>query len=145
MTKPIGGQELAQQIREHFPEAVLATDETSVIVSNQALFEVMRFLKETLDFDYLVAITAVDYSDYFEVIYQSVSIEHNYSSIIKTRCYERESPTLPSVTSLWQGADFQEREIYDLIGIYFSGHPNMKRIFLWEGFQGHPLRRDYQL
>ena len=85
MTKSLSGQELAQQIRENFPKAVLAADETSVIVSNQALFEVMRFLKETLDFDYLVAITAVDYSDYFEVIYQSVSIEHNQSSIINDR------------------------------------------------------------
>jgi len=63
--------------------------------------------------------------------------------VVKTRCYDRENPTVSSVVGLWQGADFQEREIYDLLGIKFDGHPNMKRIFLWEGFQGHPLRKDY--
>jgi len=52
---------------------------------------------------------------------------------------------VPSVVSLWRGADFQEREIYDLMGITFEGHPNMKRLFLWDGFQGHPLRKDYIL
>jgi NADH-quinone oxidoreductase subunit C len=71
------------------------------------------------------------------------SLEHNHSLVIKTRCYDRKNPVLPSVVSLWQGADFQEREIYDLMGIRFEGHPNMKRIFLWEGFAGHPLRKDY--
>jgi NADH:ubiquinone oxidoreductase subunit C len=63
--------------------------------------------------------------------------------VLKTRCNDREQPVVPSVISVWQGADFQEREIYDLLGIRFAGHPNMKRIFLWEGFKGHPLRRDY--
>jgi len=71
------------------------------------------------------------------------SLEFNRSVIIKTRCYSRENPTLPSVIGLWQGADLQEREIFDLMGIRFEGHPNMKRIFLWEGFDGHPLRKDW--
>jgi NADH-quinone oxidoreductase subunit C len=63
--------------------------------------------------------------------------------IIRTRCFSRVNPTLPSVIGLWQGADLQEREIYDLMGITFEGHPNMKRIFLWEGFPGYPLRKDF--
>ena len=96
-----------------------------------------------LDFDYLTAITAVDYLDYLEVIYQLTSIKHNHSLVLKTRCYGQDNPTLPSVVSLWRGADFQEREIYDLMGIRFEGHPNLKRIALWEGFEGHPLRKDY--
>jgi len=106
---------------------------------------VVAFLKDTqgLDLDYLNYITAIDYYDHFEVVYQLVSLEHNHSLVLKTRCYRRDNPTLPSVVSLWQGADFQEREIYDLMGIRFEGHPNMKRIVLWEGFQGHPLRKDY--
>ena len=71
------------------------------------------------------------------------SLEHNHSLVLKARCHDREDPALPSVVGLWQGADFQEREIYDLMGIRFEGRQNLKRIFLWEGFQGHPLRKDY--
>lgn len=145
MTKPLSGRELAQQIAEHVPDAIVEADEAAVIVQSQSLFEVMRFVKETaeLDFDYLVSITAVDYWDYLEVVYHLVSIAHNHSLVLKTRCYDRDNPEVPSVVELWQGADFQEREVYDLLGIRFDGHPSLRRIFLWEGFQGHPLRRDY--
>jgi NADH-quinone oxidoreductase subunit C len=145
MTKQLSGRELAQRIAEHVPDAIIEAEEAAVMVQSQALFEVMRFLKETaeLDFDYLVSITAVDYSDYLEVVYHLVSIGHNHGLVIKTRCYDRDNPVVPSVFRLWQGADFQEREVYDLMGIRFDGHPNLKRIFLWEGFQGYPLRRDY--
>jgi len=145
MTKPLSGRELAQQIAEHVPDAIVEADEAAVIVQSQSLFQVMRFLKETaeLDFDYLVSITAVDYWDYLEVVYHLVSIGHNHSLVIKTRCDDRDNPEVPSVVGLWQGADFQEREVYDLMGIRFDGHPSLRRIFLWEGFQGYPLRRDY--
>ena len=68
---------------------------------------------------------------------------HNHSLTIKTRVYGRENPSLPSVVSLWRSADHQEREIYDLMGITFEGHPNMKRIVLWPEFKGHPQRKDY--
>ncbi len=145
MTKSLSGSELAQQIGENIPEAVVEADETTVVVQSQVLFAVMRFLKETPEFgfNYLVSVTAVDYLDYFEVVYHLVSIGHNHSLVLKTRCRDRDNPAVPSVVSLWQGADFQEREVYDLMGIRFNGHPNLRRIFLWEGFQGHPLRRDY--
>jgi NADH/F420H2 dehydrogenase subunit C len=145
MTKQLSGRELAPRIAEHVPDAIIEADEATVIVQSQTLFEVMRFLKETaeLDFDYLVSITAVDYLDYLEVVYHLVSMGHNHSLVVKSRCYDRDNPIVPSVFRLWQGADFQEREAYDLMGIRFVGHPNLKRIFLWEGFQGHPLRRDY--
>ena len=77
------------------------------------------------------------------MVYHLTSIEHNHSLVLKTRCYSRDNPTLPSVVGLWRGADFQEREIYDLLGISFEGHPNLRRIALWEGFDGHPLRKDF--
>ncbi|HJX69742.1 MAG TPA: NADH-quinone oxidoreductase subunit C [Dehalococcoidia bacterium] len=145
MTKPLLGREIAKQISEHFPQAIVESDEVRVIVIPESLFRVAQFLKTTpgLEFDYLTSITAVDCLDYFEVVYHLTSIEHNHSLVLKTRCYSRESPGVPSVTSLWRGADFQEREVFDLMGITFSGHPNLKRLFLWEGFQGYPLRRDY--
>jgi len=145
MTISLLGLEVAKQITERFPDAVFEVSDTSVVVKSDSLFDVAQFLKTTpgLDFDYLTAITAVDYYDYFEVVYQLTSMKHNHSLVVKTRCYGRENPALPSVVSLWRGADFQEREIYDLMGISFDGHPNLKHIFLWKGFKGHPLRKDY--
>ncbi len=146
MTVALSGKEIASQLAEKFPESIIESGRDYLVVTNEALPAVAAFLKDTpgLDFDYLTYITAVDYYDHFEVVYMLSSIEHNHSLVMKTRCADRENPALPSVISLWQGADFQEREIYDLMGIRFEGHPNMKRIFLWEGFAGHPLRKDFR-
>ncbi len=145
MTKPLIGKEVAEKVGEQLPGAVVEHNETVVLVKSESIFEVCRFLNQTagLDFDYLVNLSGVDYLDYLEVVYHLVSMKHNHSLVLKIRCYDREQPAVPSVTPIWKGADFQEREVYDLLGIRFEGHPNMKRILLWEGFQGHPLRRDY--
>jgi len=145
MTLALSGNEVASQIEEQFPGSVAESTADSLLVKGESLLEIAAYLKTTpgLDFDYLTSITAVDYYDYFEVIYQLTSIEHNHSLVVKARCYGRENPTLPSVVSLWRAADFQEREIYDLMGISFEGHPNLKRIALWDGFEGHPLRKDF--
>jgi len=145
MTVALSGKEIASQIEEKFPGSVEESSQDSLVVKSESLLAVAAFLKDTanLKFDYFNYVTAVDYFSYFEVVYQLTSLEHNHTVIIKTRCYDRENPVVPSVIGLWQGADFQEREIYDLMGIKFEGHPNMKRIFLWDGFQGHPLRKDY--
>jgi len=144
MTQALSGEELVQRIEDVLPQAVPEFTTDGVLVRKEALPEVMRFLKETpgLDFDYLVSITGVDYRDYLEVVYHLVSLQHNHSLVVKTRC-DRESPVIPSVVSLWRGADFQEREIYDLLGIKFEGHPDLRRLLLWEGFPGHPLRKDW--
>jgi len=145
MTVALSGKEIASQIEGKFPESIVESSQDYLVVESDALLAVAAFLKDTpgLDFNYLNYVTAIDYYDHFEVIYMLSSLEHNHSLVMKTRCYDRQHPVLPSVVSLWQGADFQEREIYDLMGISFEGHPNMKRIFLWEGFQGHPLRKDF--
>jgi len=145
MTKAMPGAEVARLIEAQLPGSVVEHDDAAVAVSNEAVLRVCSFLNHTpgLDFDYLVNLTGVDYLDYLEVVYHLASLRHNHSIVLKTKCYDREQPAVPSVTSIWQGADFQEREAYDLLGIKFEGHPNLKRIFLWEGFQGHPLRRDY--
>ena len=145
MTISLSGSEVAKQITEHFPEAVAEASGEAILVKAESIFEVAEYLKSSpeLDFNYLNYITAVDYYDYFEVVYQLTSMKHNHSLVLKTRCYERDNPVIPSVVRLWRGADFQEREIYDLMGISFEGHPNLKRILLWSGFEGHPLRKDY--
>ena len=145
MTVALSGEEVAAKLEQQFPGSIIESTENGLLAKSESLFESASLLKTApdLDFDYLSSITAVDYYDYFELVYQLTSIMHNHSLILKTRCYGRENPTVPSVVSLYQGADFQEREIYDLMGISFEGHPNLKRIVLWEGFEGHPLRKDY--
>ena len=145
MTVSLSPSEVASRIGEQLPEAVVEAQETAIILKSDALLDVARFLRTTpgLDFDFLASVTAIDYLEYFEIVYHLTSIGHNHSIVLKTRCYDRDKPTVPSVTGLWHGADYQEREIYDLMGISFSEHPNLKRIVLWDGFQGHPLRKDY--
>ena len=145
MTVALAGKEIASQLEDKFPGSIIESDHNSVVIKSDSLLAIAAFLRDTeeLNFNYLTHITAIDYYDHFEVVYQMTSLEHNHRLVLKARCYDRENPSLPSIVSLWQGADFQEREIYDLMGIKFEGHPNMKRIVLWEGFQGHPLRKDY--
>jgi NADH-quinone oxidoreductase subunit C len=145
VTAALSSKEIAAQLGGKFPGAVEEASPNSVLVKSDSLVKVAAYLKDTdgLKFEYLNYITAVDYYSYFEVVYQLTSLEHNRSVIFKARCYGRDNPALPSVTPLWQGADFQEREIYDLLGIKFEGHPDLKRIFLWEGFPGYPLRKDF--
>jgi NADH-quinone oxidoreductase subunit C len=145
VTVALNGEQIARKINKAARGAVAASDKTAVIVNAESLFKVAEFLKSTpeLDFNYLADLVAVDYMDYFEVVYRLVSLTHNHSLVLKTRCYDRENPLVPSVISLWRAAYFPEREAYDLMGIIFEGHPNLKRLLLWEGFEGHPLRRDY--
>ena len=85
----------------------------------------------------------MDYIEHIEVVYHLTSLKLLHTAVVKTKLYGREDLSLPSVYQVWRGADFQEREIWDLMGVDFQGHPNMKRIMLWEGFEGHPLRKDY--
>ncbi|MBM04737.1 MAG: NADH-quinone oxidoreductase subunit C [Chloroflexi bacterium] len=116
-----------------------------IYISPQSVNNVIKFLKEDVDLNlnYLTSITAVDYIEFIEIIYHLFSINKNHRIILKTKCYEIDNPVIPSISDLWKGAELQEREIWDLMGVEFSGHPNMKRVLLWEGFEGHPLRRNY--
>ncbi len=145
MTQSLISTEVAETIGERLPGAVVGHHGSAILINSESVLEVCRFLNQApgLEFDYLVNLTGVDYLDYFEIVYHLLSMKHNHSLVFKARCYDREHPSLPSVTCIWRGADLQEREIYDLLGIRFEGHPNLKRIFLWEGFEGHPLRRDF--
>ncbi|MEE9286225.1 MAG: NADH-quinone oxidoreductase subunit C [Dehalococcoidia bacterium] len=147
MTRHYPGAELAEAIRARFPDAVADATQREVYLAGARVAEVCRYLHDddALDFKALVALQAVDYVDYFEVVYRLVSYRHNHLAVLKARAYGREEPSLPSVTSVWKGAELQEREVYDLMGIRFDGHPNLKRILLWEGFDGHPLRKDFLL
>ncbi len=145
MIVALSAKEVAAKLGKQFPASVIESDKDNLLVKADSLFKIISFLKTApeFEFDFLNTITATDYFDYFEVVYLLTSMKHLHSLVIKTRIYNRENPSVPSIVSLYEGANFQEREIYDLLGIKVEGHPNMKRIFLWEGFKGHPLRKDY--
>jgi NADH-quinone oxidoreductase subunit C len=145
MTVALSAAKIAKQIAKKFPEAIIEAGADSLLLRAESLLAVAEYLNSAtgLDFDYLNYVTATDYYDYFEVVYQLTSLKHNHELVLKVRCYDRGNPTLPSVVGIWKGADFQEREIFDLLGISFKGHPNLRRIVLWEGFEGHPLRKDF--
>ena len=142
---PLSGETLAQRLSQQLPDVVITWDDASVWLEPESLNEAAAFLKDDaeLDFKFLNSISAVDYIEYFELVYHLMSINHQHTAIVRSRVYGREEPTAASVTGIWKGADFQEREIWDLMGVRFAGHPNLKRIMLWEGFDGHPLRKDF--
>jgi len=141
------GKKLAEEISNHISDSVVSSDDNSVYISREKIYEVLKFLKETsgFSFDLLSSITAVDYIDHFEVVYQLKSLITLSKATIKVKLgFGREDqPEIDSAYNLWKGADFQEREVFDLMGIHFVNHPNLKRILLWDGFPGHPLRKDF--
>jgi NADH-quinone oxidoreductase subunit C len=145
VTTALTGHEFASELRGRFPGAVVDADAQSVWVIPESVGDLAPVLRDdpAFRFDLLSSVSAVDYVEYFEVVYHLTSIERNASAILKAKVYGRDDLELPSVVGVWTGALLQEREINDLMGVRFSGHPNMKRLFLWEGFEGHPLRRDY--
>jgi NADH-quinone oxidoreductase subunit C len=119
-----------------------------VILDRLALRESFRFFKEDtiLGFDFLADITAVDYwqkkEPRFEVVYQLAALKHRRRLRVRVPVPEDDT-SVESLTPLWCGANFLEREVWDLFGIRFVGHPDLRRILLYEEFQGHPLRKDY--
>ncbi|GIS68598.1 MAG: hypothetical protein CM1200mP8_1560 [Chloroflexota bacterium] len=145
MSIPVTGDYAASKIQQNIPNSVVSSNDTNVWIKAENLVDVFSYLKDDaeLDMQFLNSISAVDYIEYFELVYHLRSLRNNTTLIIKTKCFGREEITVPSITSVWRGAELQEREIWDLMGINFSDHPNMKRILLWEGFPGHPLRKDF--
>ena len=136
-------EKLQELLRQRFGERV-SFKGSATLAEPDCVAGVAALLKETpeLGFDYLDMIAAADYGTYFELVYTFMSLERNQRFMFKTRL-DRENPVLPTISVLWQGADFQEREIFDLFGICFDGHANLRRIAMWEGFEGHPLRKDF--
>ena len=145
MTVALSGKEVAAKLGQQFTSDIIESIDSFILVKKEVIPDIISHLKTDPDYDFnfLNYITAVDYLDYFEVIYQLTSFKHNHCMVIKTRCYGRENPSVPSIVNLYSTANVQEREIYDLMGIRFENHPNMTRMFLWEGFEGYPQRKDY--
>ncbi len=124
--------------------------QTRVIAPPDLLLDVLRTLKDQHGFDFLVDITCVDYLNYrdakdrFGLVYLLANTETN--DRITVRCFVNDpEPSVPSVVELWEGANWLEREVWDMFGIRFAGHPDLRRILLPEEFAAHPLRKDYPL
>ena len=141
----LSGETLAERLREAAPNSVVDWDDTAVWVEPGSLGSVASVLHDdaVFDFKFLNSISAIDFVEHFELVYHLTSISRQQTGVVRSRVYGREEPAAASVVGVWKGADFQEREIWDLMGVRFTGHPNMKRIMLWEGFDGHPLRKDF--
>lgn len=142
------------RLLETFPEAGLSfsqfRDNWRSPVTNQSLVEVLKFLKQELGFDSLMDITAVDYLNYegatdrFGVVYVTLNSTTAERLILKTFVNDPD-PELPTVSHLWGTADWLEREVYDMFGIRFRGHPDPRRILMPDEFTSFPLRKDYPL
>lgn len=143
-TTLIPGPQLAERISAAVPDSVAGVQDGWVDVEAAKVLDVARFLHDDRELDarYLNQLGGVDRFDYFEIVYHLTSLSHNHELVLKVRA-DHDEPEVASVVSIWHGAHLQEREVYDLLGIRFTGHPDMKRIFLWEGFPGHPLRKDF--
>jgi NADH-quinone oxidoreductase subunit C len=141
------------ELQTRFPEGIVSVasrlGETTVEVKKGALLELARFLHDDADmkFALLSDLTCVDYlpqEPRFAVVYHLLSLEHRRRLRLRVRVPESQLE-LPSVTAIWPGADWYEREVYDLFGISFEGYPNLRRILMPDDWEGHPLRKDYPL
>ena len=147
--------QLHEKLKKRFPNAVIEThahqgDETAV-VKRESLLEIARFIQSDSEFQMNVLMdeTAVDglgmdWKPRFEVIYHFYSLIKNHRLRLKVRVEEIDA-VVPSINDLWPAANWFEREIWDMFGIRFEGHPNLKRILMYEEFVGHPLRKDYPI
>jgi NADH-quinone oxidoreductase subunit C len=143
---------IAEKIKEEFPEEIIDIKEfrgqVSAALKKDRIVEICRYLhgQPELYFDYLTDLCAVDYlgkkSKRFEVVYHLYSIRHRHRFRLKAEVSESD-PAIDSVTPVWVGADWHEREAFDLFGIVFNGHPDLRRILLPEDWEGYPLRKDY--
>ncbi len=144
-------EEVCTQLQAQFGDAVSALSETKgdrfVVVKGEKIVEVCTFLKGTagLEFDYCQDITAVDWParKVIEVVFHLYSLVHRHALVLKVET-NRESPSLATVEGVWKAATWLEREIYDLFGVNFVGHSDLRRILLPDDWVGSPLRKDYQ-
>lgn len=135
-------QDIAEQARQRIGEAASVDGRGALHIDSGRWADAARVLCDELGFDYVANMTAADYGEHLEVVYHLASSKGGSPLPVKIST-DREVATIPSATPIWPGVGFQEREAYDMLGVRFAGHPNLKRILLWEGFGGHPLRKDW--
>ncbi|MBI4447260.1 MAG: NADH-quinone oxidoreductase subunit C [Acidobacteria bacterium] len=149
MTETLTLAKIKQAFGASLIEAHSQLGHDTVVISKSAILDVARMLKTDpeLQYNYLMDLTAVDYwkrNPRFEVVYHLYSLANNQRLRVKAPLGGNE-PEIDSLTSLWAGANWFEREVYDMFGIRFKGHPDLRRILLYPEFEGHPLRKDYPI
>lgn len=139
-------EELQSQILKLCPDAVVSMGKqyTEVLVSVKAMHKLALELKTDpgLAFDYLFCLSGADFPEYMTVYYHLESTSHKHAMLLKVNSEGRENPVIDSVSDIWLTAEFHEREIYDLLGVKFNNHPDLRRLFLGDDW-GYPLRKDY--
>jgi NADH-quinone oxidoreductase subunit C len=148
----MAARELAQQLKTQFGDLIsepaeFRGDITVQLSDADRIADICEFAKKQLGFDFLVDVSSIDNygSDpRFTVVYHLYGYEHHCPLRIKTNVSEEKSE-LPTVTGVWKTADWHEREVYDMMGIRFRGHPDLRRILMWEGYPYFPLRKDFPL
>ena len=127
------------------PESEILTQYLTIEVSAKNTHKLISELKNNTDtsFDYLFCQTGVDFPEHMEVLYHLRSTTHKHETVIKAKIEDRENPLIDSVYDLYKTADYHEREIFDLFGVKFTNHPDLRRIFLDDEWEGYPLRKDY--
>jgi len=139
-------------LKERFQNKIKETssqhgDET-LVIDRDSLLEVVTFLRDKpYEYNLLLDLTCVDFlgqDPRFEMVYHLFSLAKNHRLRIKAKLSEKDL-SIDSLTSLWNNANWLEREVYDMFGIHFDGHPDLRRIFMYDGFEGYPLRKDYPL
>jgi NADH-quinone oxidoreductase subunit C len=143
---------LLEMLSARFPEGIRETysfrgDDVAVIDPAKVV-EICNFLKydPTTDMKLLLSVTAVDYlgeTSRFEVVTHMTSLTHHHRLRLRMRAPSNEAPVVPSIANIWRGANWWERQVYDLYGIKFEGHPDLRRLYMPEDWKGHPLRKDY--
>jgi NADH-quinone oxidoreductase subunit C len=147
---------LREQLGSAMVSEVMALGELTVILNADNMLQVMMLLRDHPDlrFAQLIDVCGVDYRDYgdgtwegrrFAAVYQLLSLEHNWRLRVRVFCPDDELPRLPSVIDIWPSTNWYEREVFDLFGIVFEGHPDLRRILTDYGFIGHPFRKDFPL
>ena len=136
------------KLDEIFPDYVMPDTRKGYegyIVKAEKMLDVARYLRDQLGYDFLASATAVDYlpDGLMEMVYHVYRSTGGSALVFKVQVH-RDAAVMNSLVSIWPGADFQEREAWDLFGIRFTGHPDLRRILMWEGFHGHPMRKDWQ-
>jgi NADH-quinone oxidoreductase subunit C/D len=134
-------------VQQHFGEALIqpAINESILVTDASKVADVALFLRDEMHFEMMTSVTCTDYikEGCLEVVYHAQHITGGAPLCFKARVPRDETAAVPSVTPIYAGAEFQEREVYDLYGVRFTGHPDLRRILLWEGFNGYPMRKDW--
>jgi NADH-quinone oxidoreductase subunit C len=146
----IGGASVHARLTDRFGDAVGALEGTgndaAAVVSPEKIAEVCRFLRDepALQFDCLSNLSGVDYpkQGHIQVVYHLFSYRLRHWIVLKVNA-SRDNPVVPTVSDVWSAANWQEREVFDLLGVDFAGHPDMRRILMPEDWPGHPLRKDF--